>query len=94
MGSLPRSGASSRMRSMDERAATRASLRYRDRGDAAALADVFDALTPGLQRVARQRARSAGEADDLVQTSFLCAIEGRERFDAGGTSEARLHGIP
>ncbi|MBL9077479.1 MAG: sigma-70 family RNA polymerase sigma factor [Planctomycetes bacterium] len=55
-------------------------LAFRDRADIAALAAVFDALAPELVLVA---AHLAGrEAEDLVQATFLTAIEKAERWDA------------
>src|SRR5262245_32339720 len=49
--------------------------------DPALLAQVFDATAPELLRVARFLARDAHGAEDLVQTTFLKAIEHRERYD-------------
>lgn len=50
--------------------------------DAAALAAVFDAAAPRLLLVAMHLTRDVADAEDLVQTTFLEAIRGAERFDA------------
>ena len=49
--------------------------RFRSRGDVGALAEVFDRAAPKLYAVARHLAREEGEAEDLVQASFLTALE-------------------
>lgn len=54
-------------------------LRYR-RGDTRALAGVFDRTAPELWRVARYLSRSRNEADDLVQTTFLAAMQSAARW--------------
>ena len=78
---------------MNGKRITRAFERYRDRGDAKALAKVFDALAPDLLRVATHLAPSAAEAEDLVQTTFLLAMERRTSFDSRGPVGAWIHGI-
>ena len=57
--------------------------RFREHGRPDDLAAVFDATAVELHRVARHLAGSADEADDLVQATFLTAIESRENFTAG-----------
>ena len=54
-------------------------LRYQ-RGEPAALAAVFDRVAPELWRVARFLCRSRNEADDLVQTTFLAAMQSAARW--------------
>ena len=56
--------------------------RFRRQSDAGALAEVFDALAPDLLRLARHLVRDRAEAEDLVQATFLAAIERRASFDA------------
>lgn len=56
--------------------------RYRERGDTAALARVFDALAPDLILVAGHFARGRLEAEDLVQQTFVKAIRGADSWDA------------
>jgi len=56
-------------------------LRYRGDGDAAALGEVFDRAAPELLRLAMHLMRDAQEAEDVVQATFLAAIEGAESFD-------------
>src|SRR5262245_51506590 len=68
-------------------------LRFRERGDADALAKVFDATAPKLLAIARHLARGLGEAEDLVQATFLAAIEARRSFDPTRPVEPWLVGI-
>src|SRR5687768_7797638 len=56
--------------------------RFRHHGDVAALTRVFDAAAPELIAVARWMTRHASGAEDLVQQTFLTAIERRESFDS------------
>jgi RNA polymerase sigma-70 factor (ECF subfamily) len=56
--------------------------RFRKKGDVAALGKVFDAVAPELYRVAVHLARDLHTAEDLVQSTFLSAIESRDRWDA------------
>jgi RNA polymerase sigma-70 factor (ECF subfamily) len=67
--------------------------RYRRRGDRRALAKVFDRAAPELLRVAMHVARDPAEAEDLVQATFLTAIERAERFEAGRRLMPWLAGI-
>ncbi len=57
-------------------------LRFRTRNDMRALARVFDRVAPELSAVAARLARTSGEAEDLVQVTFLTAIERTRTFDA------------
>lgn len=66
--------------------------RFRREGDAGALAGVFDEVAPDLLRLARHIARR-GDADDLVQSTFLLAIEKRESFEASRALRPWLTGI-
>jgi RNA polymerase sigma factor (sigma-70 family) len=54
---------------------------FRRGGDPQHLAAVFDATAPELLRVAHHLAPDAHFAEDLVQTTFLVAIENRHRYD-------------
>jgi RNA polymerase sigma-70 factor (ECF subfamily) len=56
--------------------------RFRKKGDVTALGKVFDAVAPELYRVAVHLARDLHTAEDLVQSTFVAAIESRERWDA------------
>lgn len=56
-------------------------LRWRDRGDLDALASVFDATAPALLKVALHLARRRDEAEDLVQATFVTALERSSSFD-------------
>jgi len=55
--------------------------RYVRRGDVRALGEVFDRAAPELLVVAAHLSRDAGAAEDLVQATFLGAIEGAARYD-------------
>jgi hypothetical protein len=55
--------------------------RYREHSDLEALARVFDEVAPELARVARHLAPDEAAAEDLLQATFLAAIEHAERFD-------------
>ena len=54
---------------------------FRDRGDAVAFADVFDRTAPELFVIARRLVHESAAAEDVVQETFLTAIEARARFD-------------
>lgn len=69
---------------MDERTERRAEAAYerfrRTRGPLA-MAEVFDLTAPELLSFARRFARGAAAAEDLVQQTFVRAIERAEQFD-------------
>ncbi len=56
-------------------------LRFRDQNDMRALARVFDRTAPELASVAAHLVKSAPDAEDLVQATFLAAIESAAGFD-------------
>ena len=56
-------------------------VRWRTAGDADALARVFDLAAPALLRIAMHQVRHPAAAEDLVQTTFLAAIEHAEGYD-------------
>ncbi len=78
---------------MDANELGRLFQRFRERHDLAALACVFDACAERLLGVARHLARDEANAEDLVQATFLVAIEQAERFERGRDFEAWLVGI-
>jgi RNA polymerase sigma-70 factor (ECF subfamily) len=55
--------------------------RYRDKGETAALAEVFDRTAPEVLRVALHLIPGVEAAEDLLQTTFLQAIEHARRWD-------------
>ncbi|MCA8975260.1 MAG: RNA polymerase sigma factor [Planctomycetes bacterium] len=55
--------------------------RFRQSGDPASLAEVFDGTAGELLRVARYLTKNTHAAEDLLQTTFLKAIEHRHRYD-------------
>lgn len=62
-------------------------------GDSDALAEVFAAVAPWLTRRAMQLTRDPLSAMDLVQGTFVTAIEIRARFDPQGKARPWLRGI-
>jgi RNA polymerase sigma-70 factor (ECF subfamily) len=67
--------------------------RFRARGDAEALALAFDATAPELLRVARHLAHDRDEADDLVQATYLTALEKLASLERGREPLPWLIGI-
>ncbi len=67
--------------------------RFSDHGDAAAFARVFDRAAPALLAVARRIGQRRADADDLVQATFLTAIERASAFDPSRSLMAWLVGI-
>jgi len=67
--------------------------RFRRAGDIEALGEVFDRTAPELVRIATSLVRDPHEADDLVQQTFLTAIERAARYDATRRLEPWLLGI-
>lgn len=61
--------------------ATKQFLRWRDRGDADALAGLFDRTAPELLRVGLHLTGNLADAEDLLQATFLAAIESAARFE-------------
>jgi DNA-directed RNA polymerase specialized sigma24 family protein len=61
--------------------ADRAFRRYCRSGDPETLAEVFDRTARELLRVAVWLSGNRADAEDLLQRTFLSAIEGRDRFD-------------
>lgn len=57
--------------------------RYQAKGEAAALAIVFDRTAPELLRLARHLAHDVTQAEDLVQATFLTAMESPSSHESG-----------
>jgi RNA polymerase sigma-70 factor (ECF subfamily) len=66
--------------------------RYRTAGDLTALGEVFDALAPQLVAIARHLGPPP-EAEDLVQATFLTALEKAQEFDVERAVAPWLIGI-
>src|SRR5262245_38453725 len=66
--------------------------RFRARGDLRALGKVFDELAPRLLPVALHRG-DAADAEDVLQQTFLLAIERADAFDATRRLEPWLAGL-
>src|SRR5882672_8324316 len=67
--------------------------RWRSRGDAEALAQVFDQLAPGLLRLAVHLVDDAAAAEDLVQETFVAAMREAATWDRSRALEPWLQGI-
>jgi RNA polymerase sigma factor (sigma-70 family) len=67
--------------------------RYRTEGDLDALGAAFDRCAPRLLAVARHLAPDDASAEDLVQATFLTALERARDFDAERALEPWLAGI-
>jgi len=78
---------------MRDRRLRRHFLRYREQGDYEALALVFDEAAPALLGLAVHLVRPAHGAEDLVQTTFLTAIERAPRWDSARPLYPWLAGI-
>ena len=57
-------------------------VRFRDQGDADALAEVFDRTAPALLKVAMHIMLDGAAAEDLLQATFVTAMEKAKRFRA------------
>jgi RNA polymerase sigma-70 factor (ECF subfamily) len=68
-------------------------LGFRDRGDGAALAAVFDRTAEELLQVACHLVRDPGLAEDVVQATFLAAIRNADRYDGSSPVQGWLYGI-
>ncbi|MCA8956525.1 MAG: sigma-70 family RNA polymerase sigma factor [Planctomycetes bacterium] len=59
-------------------------LAYRDRGDAEALARVFDHTAPRLMLVAMHLVRDQDQAEDVLQATFLAAMKSKDTYSGDG----------
>jgi RNA polymerase sigma-70 factor (ECF subfamily) len=66
---------------------------WRDAGDAEALAEVYDLAAPTLLRLALHHVRHPASAEDLVQATFLAAIQNAGSYDPQRPLLAWLVGI-
>jgi RNA polymerase sigma-70 factor (ECF subfamily) len=66
---------------------------YRRTGDADMFQAIYARVGPKLLRLACRYARSRSDAEDLLQSTFLRAIEARERWDASRALMPWLCGI-
>ena len=78
---------------MRGRALTRLFLRFRDQRDGKALGRLFDATAPELLAVAAHLVHDPSQAEDVVQNTFLAAIERAHAFDASREVKFWLYGI-
>src|ERR1700741_3192010 len=68
-------------------------VRFRERHDGKALAQLFDAGARELLSGAPRLGDDASQAEDLVQTTFQVAIERAESFDPAHSVMGWLYGI-
>jgi RNA polymerase sigma factor (sigma-70 family) len=68
-------------------------VRFRDGADVDALGQLYDATAAELLRVATHLVRDPARAEDLVQQTFVAAIEAAPRFDESRRVRAWLLGI-
>ena len=68
-------------------------LSFRSDGDTAALARLFDRSAPEILAIARHLTGDREDAEDLVQATFLTAIEKAARFEEGRRVRPWLVGI-
>lgn len=68
-------------------------VQFRERGDARALAEIFDRTAPELLVLARRLVLDVASAEDVVQETFVVAIEQRARFDANRSLLPWLVGV-
>ncbi|MCK6445902.1 MAG: sigma-70 family RNA polymerase sigma factor [Planctomycetes bacterium] len=66
---------------MRDRTVERLFERFRSHGDVRALGDVFDATAEELLRIATSLTRQLPEAEDLLQATFVTAIERAKHWD-------------
>lgn len=66
---------------MRDRHLDRLFVRFREKGDVKALSRVFDATSRELLELAAHVTRTPGEAEDLLQSTFLAAIEHAAQYD-------------
>jgi len=66
---------------MSDRHLDRLFQRFRTVGDASALAELYDEVAPELLRISRHLVRDAAEAEDVLQSTFLAAIEAADSYD-------------
>ncbi len=67
--------------------------RFARTGDPAALGEVYDALAPELLRVALHFSRNGAAAEDLLQSTFVTAIERAGSHEPGRSVKSWLVGI-
>jgi len=68
-------------------------LRWRDAGDLAALTEVFDSVAQELLLIASHVATAGQQPEDLLQQTFLTAIQKADRYDGSRPLEPWLLGI-
>src|SRR5262245_42019661 len=74
-------------------APSRAFDRYRRHGDARALGEVFDELAPRLLSLALHLCPRPADAEDLLQETFVRAMQAAHQFDAARPVEPWLCGL-
>ncbi len=78
---------------MDDLTLEQLFARFASDGDLDALAEVFDRVAPDLERLARRLTADRSQAEDLVQLTFLTALERPGTFMQGRPLRPWLLGI-
>ena len=78
---------------MRERRLRKLFLRFRQDADVDALTEVFNETAPVLMSLARHLVGASGDAEDVVQATFLTAIEQAEKYDPDHPLKPWLTGI-
>lgn len=68
-------------------------VRFQSEGDPSALSALYDRTAPTLLRIALYHTRHRADAEDLLQETYLTAIQKRRRFDPSYAPLAWLAGI-
>jgi RNA polymerase sigma-70 factor (ECF subfamily) len=63
------------------------------RGDEAVFADIVDAYSPGLMRMAQIFVRDRAVAEEAVQDTWLAVVKGIDRFEARSSLKTWIFGI-
>ena len=78
---------------MNDKTIDRSFQRFVRRGDVEALGRVFDAAAPELLGIAFRLTGAAPDAEDVVQATFLTAIERAETFEESRRAMPWMLGI-
>src|SRR4051795_1830312 len=63
------------------------------RGDQAVFADLVDAYSPGLMRVARMYVRDRAVAEEVVQETWIAVLRGIDRFEGRSSLKTWIYRI-
>src|SRR3954454_5471101 len=63
------------------------------RGDQAVFAELVDAWSPGLMRMARMYVRDRAVAEEVVQETWLAVVRGMDRFEGRSSLKTWVYRI-